>query len=117
AAVCAARAACRPGAPAGVRTVHLTHPHNTPFATAVKVLERLYPGLSLDLVDDLDDPDPYESLFAHHLASLLVFTGQRRTYDRGNLLQDTAGLPDPEPLDATYLANAVGEVVTPVAAA
>lgn len=117
AAVCAARAACRPGAPAGVRTVHLTHPCNTPFATAVKVLERLYPGLSLDLVDDLDDPDPYESLFAHHLASLLVFTAQRRTYDRGNLLQDTAGLPDPEPLDATYLANAVGEVVTPVAAA
>ncbi|CAM5438698.1 MULTISPECIES: SDR family oxidoreductase [Streptomyces] len=118
AAVCAARAAAaRPGAPAGVRTVHLTHPHNTPFATAVKVLERLYPGLRLDLVDDLDDPDPYESLFAHHLASLLVFTAQRRTYDRSNLLQDTDGLPDPKPLDATYLADAAGEAVASTPAA
>ncbi|GAA3356068.1 hypothetical protein GCM10017744_021170 [Streptomyces antimycoticus] len=47
------------GARRGVRTVHLTHPHNTPFATAVKVLERCTRGFALDLVDDLDDPDPY----------------------------------------------------------
>ncbi|GAA3732799.1 SDR family oxidoreductase [Streptomyces tremellae] len=106
-------AAAGPGRGPGVRTVHLTHPRNTPLAVAAEVLGLLYPGLTVELVDEVRDPDPYEALFAHHLASLLVFTAQRRTYDRTHLLHDAPGLPEPVPVDAAYLAGAMGGALEP----
>lgn len=94
----------------GVRTVHLTHPHNTGFDAARFAFEALYPGITVTMEPTVADPTAWERLFALHLGDLLTFSAQRRTYDRANLLRYAPGLGDPEPVDGPYFARALGAV-------
>ncbi|MEE1929654.1 SDR family oxidoreductase [Streptomyces sp. TRM 70351] len=100
-------AAARAGAP-GLRTLHVTHPHNTTFDAAVAALEQRYRGLRLTVVPHVPDPTPLERLVARHGTRLLAFSTQRRTYDRTRLLQAVGDLPDPDPVGHAYLTRAFG---------
>ncbi|WP_052230290.1 SDR family oxidoreductase [Streptomyces sp. CT34] len=102
------------GRPAAVRTVHVTHPHNASADIALKALEVRYPRLSLSLVPHIPDPTPLEQLVAQHGAGMVGFSAQRRTYDRTHLCEALGDLPDPEPIDESYLARACGDPDVPV---
>ncbi|MDJ1136788.1 SDR family oxidoreductase [Streptomyces iconiensis] len=97
----------------GVRTVHVTHPHNTTFDSAASAFEALYQGVNVTVTPTLAHPTPFEALAASHGADLLTFTMHRRTYDRTNLLRIAGDLPDPDPIDSAYLARALGCVMEP----
>ncbi|MFV0131897.1 SDR family oxidoreductase [Streptomyces sp. HMX87] len=104
--VCAAESL--PGAPA-VRTLHITHPQNTPTASLCTAVEQRYPGLSLIPVTDLPDPTRIESLIAQR-AGALTYVAMHRTYDRTHLRAVLGNrLGDPEPIDDAYLVRAVGQ--------
>ncbi len=100
------RAADVPGGP-GVRTVHVTHPHNTTFEILAQGLEAGCPGLKINFVPELANPTSLESYVAEEFGHLLGFGAHRRTYDRTNFLSLVEGLPDPQPIDAAYLARAL----------
>ncbi|MEU7168047.1 SDR family oxidoreductase [Streptomyces morookaense] len=89
-----------------LRTLHVTHPQNTPAATAARALERRYPGMTLVPVPELTDPTPAEALIAQQ-ARLLGYIAQRRTYDRTQLLGAVGDLADPAPVDEDYLLRAL----------
>ncbi|MGW7521304.1 SDR family oxidoreductase [Streptomyces sp. NPDC054796] len=104
-------AAARRANPApGVRTVHVTHPRETPFQAAREALEETCPGLRLSLLPTVPAPTRHEALAMEHWAQFSGFSTQDRTYDRTHLLEDlacTGGLPDPAPLDSAYLRRAI----------
>ncbi|GHE43552.1 hypothetical protein GCM10018785_11380 [Streptomyces longispororuber] len=102
------RAAARTAGWDGVRTVHVTHPHNTTARAAVRALHARYPGIAVHLVPEVDRPTPLEALVAQQAAGVLGFSAFHRTYDRTNLLAAVGDLPDPEPVDDAYLARACG---------
>ncbi|WP_461018274.1 SDR family oxidoreductase [Streptomyces daliensis] len=103
-------AAARGANPApGVRTVHVTHPRNTPFEALKEALEMIFPGLRLSLLPTVPAPARHEAFAMAHWSQLVGFSAQARTYDRAHLLEDlacTGGLPDPAPLDSAYLKRA-----------
>ncbi|WP_282790817.1 SDR family oxidoreductase [Streptomyces sp. CC224B] len=92
----------------GVRTVHVTHPHNTTARAAVLALGARYPGIAVHLVPEVERPTPLEALVARQAAGVLGFSAFHRTYDRTNLLAAVGDLPDPAPVDHAYLARACG---------
>ncbi|WP_217213451.1 SDR family oxidoreductase [Streptomyces sp. AC550_RSS872] len=94
---------------APVRTLHVTHPTNTPVATLLDACERHFPGLTLTAVPELPDPTPAEELIAPW-ARILGYSAQRRTYDRTWLLAAVGDLPDPKSIDVNYLARAAEPV-------
>lgn len=87
----------------GVRTLHVTHPHNVSFATAAAALQTRFPGLTVSMAERLSRPTSLERLVAQHGAPLLTYSTHRRTYDRTNLIAALDGLPDPAPVDHAYL--------------
>lgn len=99
-------AAGRARAAAGVRTVHVTHPHDVAFPAAVEALQALHPGLRLTIEPGVRNPNRYELLAVEHAGHLLAFTAHRRTYDRTHLLQDVGDLPEPPVVDTAYLTRA-----------
>lgn len=101
-------AASRARPATGVRTVHVTHPHNVAFATVAAAVESRFPGLEVSMTPRLSNPTALESIAANFAASPLVYSTHHRTYDRTNLLAAVGGLPDPEPVDLAYLARAFG---------
>ncbi len=101
------------GRPAAVRTVHVTHPHNASADVVPKTLQVRYPRLALSVVPHIPDPTPLETLVAQQGARMIEFSAHRRTYDRTHLLEAVGDLPDPEPIDATYLARACGNPDAP----
>ncbi|MER8101378.1 SDR family oxidoreductase [Kitasatospora sp. NPDC094016] len=110
AAAAAVRAVRRRGG-GGVRTVHLTHPCDIGFEVAKQAFESRYQGLEITRVPKIANPSPYERLFARFMGDLLNHASGRRTYDRTNLLQDIGGLPDPPPVDSSYLGRALDRTV------
>ncbi|UGY93249.1 SDR family oxidoreductase [Streptomyces gobiensis] len=92
---------------AGVRTVHVTHPHNTSFETTLRAFEARYPGLKVSLTPTVTNPTPYESAAMQQASNLLAMGAHHRTYDRANLLQLVADLPDPPPINSQYLTRAL----------
>ncbi|GGZ41795.1 SDR family oxidoreductase [Streptomyces poonensis] len=108
------RAADSPDVPAGVRTLHVTHPHNVSADAAATALEARYAGISVQLVSEVTDPTPLEALIASQGETALAFSAHRRTYDRTQLLRAVGDLPDPEPIDAAYLARAFGATKAPL---
>ncbi|MEV4432885.1 SDR family oxidoreductase [Streptomyces sp. NPDC049555] len=109
------RAAKVPGG-SGVRTVHVTHPHDTTFEVVAQGLEVGCPGLRIRYVPELADPTSLESYVAEEFGHLLGFGAHRRVYDRTNFLSLVEGLPDPQPIDAAYLARALpdfGDLLVP----
>ncbi|MEC4016289.1 SDR family oxidoreductase [Streptomyces sp. H27-D2] len=91
----------------GVRTIHITHPHNTSMGVLMRAFEHAYPGLVVEIVTTLPAPTPYEAQVDEQLTGLAAFTALRRTYDRTNLLRAVDGLPDPDPIDSAYLARSM----------
>ncbi|MFV0137547.1 SDR family oxidoreductase [Streptomyces sp. HMX87] len=102
------RAAAHTDGRAGVRTLHVTHPHNVSAGSVTSALQARYPGIRVDLVPDVPCPSPLEAVIAQQGERLLGFSAQHRTYDRSNLLRAVGDLPDPEPVDDAYLARAFG---------
>jgi nucleoside-diphosphate-sugar epimerase len=100
------RAATRARPTTGVRTLHVTHPHNVTFATAVAALQTRFPGLTVSMTERLTRPTTQERLLAQHGAPLLTYTTHRRTYDRTNLIAALDGLPDPDLVGHDYLTRA-----------
>ncbi|WP_433543717.1 SDR family oxidoreductase (plasmid) [Streptomyces sp. CA-294286] len=100
---------------AGVRTMHVTHPHNVTFQTVAEALETRFPGLEVSMTPTLHRPTPLEKLAADFAANPLAYSTHRRTYDRTNLLGAVGTLPDPDLVDHAYLSRAFGR--TPASAA
>ncbi|MEU7647257.1 SDR family oxidoreductase [Streptomyces huasconensis] len=98
----------------GVRTLHVTHPHNVALSTVTAALQSRFPGLVVSITPTLSHPTVAERLLAKHGTRLLTFSAHRRTYDRSNLLADVGGLPDPDPVDLDYLVRAFGGVEAPL---
>ncbi|MBT2387296.1 SDR family oxidoreductase [Streptomyces sp. ISL-11] len=90
-----------------VRTLHVTHPHETPFSTVMRAFTLRYPGLVLEADPELGAASPLESLFAREAASLLSHTTHHRTYDRTHFRQAVGTFPDPAPVTSAYLARAL----------
>ncbi|MEN2423824.1 SDR family oxidoreductase [Streptomyces rimosus] len=112
-----ARAAAAPHTgPARVRTLHVTHPHETRFQTALGALSTRYPELSLRVCADVTNPTSVERALADQTWRMPGLSTLRRTYDRTNLRQATGSLPDPRPIDHDYLARAYSQADTPVPA-
>ncbi|MBB5938429.1 SDR family oxidoreductase [Streptomyces zagrosensis] len=110
------RAATRLTPTPGVRTLHVTHPHNVLFATAVAALRTRFPDLTVTMTEQLSRPTLLERQAARLAeASLLAYSTHRRTYDRTNLIAALDGLPDPAPVDESYLSRAFGRAEVPVA--
>ncbi|GAA0467102.1 SDR family oxidoreductase [Streptomyces sp. NPDC046215] len=98
---------------AGVHTVHVTHPHNTPIALVTSAFETRYPGTAVEIMPTVPSPTPTETGIIAHASHLFAYTAQRRTYDRTHLLRAVNGLPDPAPIDSTYLLRALAPAETP----
>ncbi|QHC23565.1 SDR family oxidoreductase [Streptomyces sp. GS7] len=101
------------GRRAAVRTVHVTHPHNASVDIVPKAMKIRYPRLALSVVPHIPDPTPLETLIAQQGARMIEFSAHRRTYDRTGLLEAVGDLPDPEPIDETYLTRACGDPDAP----
>ncbi|MDJ1134261.1 SDR family oxidoreductase [Streptomyces iconiensis] len=101
-------AACRARPSTGVRTLHVTHPHNVEFATVAAAVEARFPGLKVSMKPTLPQPTALEKLAANFAANPLAYSTHRRTYDRSHLLTAVGDLPDPEPVDHAYLTRAFG---------
>lgn len=95
----------------GVRTVHVTHPHNTVFEIAKVALESLYPGLLLTVTPTVPAPTRIEALAMEYCGNLLGFGTQQRTYDRTQLLRYAGDLPEPAPVDSEYVMRALNRTV------
>ncbi|WP_461014261.1 SDR family oxidoreductase [Streptomyces daliensis] len=105
------RAAKCPHHGAGVRTLHVTHPRDVPFATITEALRSRFPYLSVTMTDGrVSRRTPLERLSAEY-RDLLTYSAHRRTYDRTNLLTSLDGLPDPGPVDLDYLVRAFAPVL------
>ncbi|MBT2423395.1 SDR family oxidoreductase [Streptomyces sp. ISL-22] len=109
------RAATRLRPAPGVRTLHVTHPHNVSLTTAASALANRFPGLSVTMTERLTHPTPLERQIAQQGGLLLTYSAHRRTYDRTNLLAALDGLPDPPPVDHAYLSRAFARPETLVA--
>jgi nucleoside-diphosphate-sugar epimerase len=109
------RAATRLGPAPGIRTLHVTHPHNVSFATASSALADRFPGLSVTMTERLTHPTPLERQISQQGTPLLTYSIHRRAYDRTKLLAALDGLPDPPPVDRAYLSRAFGRPETLVA--
>ncbi|MEV5238432.1 SDR family oxidoreductase [Streptomyces cinnamoneus] len=92
---------------AGVHTVHVTHPQDTPVALVKSAFEARYPGTTVEITPEIPDPTPLEAAVIANTTHLSAYTTQHRTYDRTHLLQSVDGLPDPPPLDVAYLLRAM----------
>ncbi|MEU2563349.1 SDR family oxidoreductase [Streptomyces longispororuber] len=111
------RAAAAPvDGPPRVRTLHVTHPRETPFRTALDALATRYPGLSLSVHAEVGNPTRLERTLTEetwrHLPGLSTL---RRTYDRTHFLKAVGDLPDPDPVDEAYLARAFSRADLPTA--
>ncbi|MGK5638354.1 SDR family oxidoreductase [Streptomyces sp. URMC 126] len=93
---------------AALRTVHVTHPRNTPTEAVVDAIQARHPGFAFRPVPHLPDPTPLEKRIAGQAAFLLALGSLRRTYDRTNLLAAVGDLPDPQDIDRAYLVRAGG---------
>ncbi|MDT0448070.1 SDR family oxidoreductase [Streptomyces hesseae] len=98
---------------AGVHTVHVTHPHNTPVALVKSAFEARYPGMTVQISPTIPAPTPLESAVIADTAHLAAYSTQRRTYDRTHLLRAVTGLPDPPPLGTAYLLRALTPAEAP----
>ncbi|WP_461006432.1 SDR family oxidoreductase [Streptomyces capparidis] len=87
----------------GVTTVHVTHPRNTSLAAVKQALRTVQPNLRVVVVPSLRTPTPYESMAVEQGGFLLGASGQRRTYDRTNLLNAVGDLPGPRSITGAYL--------------
>ncbi|MGA4851436.1 SDR family oxidoreductase [Streptomyces sp. G5(2025)] len=93
----------------GVSTFHVVHPVDTPVRLLLEAIENRHPGLRLEQVARVTDPDPAETLIAAQLPDFLCRYGmQRRRYERSGLLSLVPELTDPPPLDASYVRAALG---------
>ncbi|OPC77615.1 hypothetical protein B4N89_42010 [Embleya scabrispora] len=102
------RAAAHPlPASSRVRTLHVTHPRNTTLTEVLRGFELACPGLRVRASSPTRTrtPNTLEALLADRLPPLSSFVGQRRTYDRANLLSAVGDLPDPPAVDRDYLAR------------
>ncbi|GGU97453.1 hypothetical protein GCM10010211_75940 [Streptomyces albospinus] len=90
----------------GLRTLHVTHPQNTPNTLLASMLPEMT-GIHVTLTPVLERPTPVETLVAKFGGHLLTYLRHRRTYDRTNLLRSVGDLPDPDPLDLAYLNRAL----------
>ncbi|GAA3685147.1 SDR family oxidoreductase [Lentzea roselyniae] len=85
-------------APAGVRTVHVTHPREVGQATLFSLFEKLFP-LRLEQVSTTpEDLTEQEAVVAQHMRVVMPYAFHRRYYDRTALR--AAGL---DPADAVPL--------------
>ncbi|GHF33350.1 SDR family oxidoreductase [Streptomyces fumanus] len=101
-------AATPPDGPGRVRTLHVTHPQETRFQTALDALSTRYPGSSVRVCARLTNPTRQERSLAAEAWRMPGLNMLRRTYDRTNLLKAVGDLPDPEPIDHAYLVRALG---------
>jgi dihydroflavonol-4-reductase len=94
----------------GLRTVHVTHPRNTPLRAFVEACEATNPFLRLTLTPEIKRPTPDERRAAEQTAYLVSASAHRRTFDRANLLELVGDLPEPAPVDVDYLIRTLGSV-------
>ncbi|WP_194820177.1 SDR family oxidoreductase [Nocardia sp. XZ_19_385] len=92
----------------GLRAFHVVHPVNTPLRTVLDIIENRRPGMVIKCVDHVMDPTPEERLVTNTLDGYLRFSQYSRSYDRTALLTRIGDLADPQPIDAAYLARAMG---------
>ncbi|MFI6345030.1 SDR family oxidoreductase [Streptomyces sp. NPDC050560] len=101
-------AAAAAGTGPGVRTLHVTHPRNTPVHLLTRAIETAYRGVSVRVLPEVPRPTSREARVAEEFATLLAYTAQRRTYDRTHLRCDVPELDEPPAIDTECLAAALG---------